>query len=59
MSRLTDKSLEIAIAALTYTAAELRKQHAKTGIEDLRIAADAHDAARKEIREFIDTTVTP
>jgi hypothetical protein len=55
VSRLSDTALEIAVVSLTYTAAELRKQHAITGIDDLRKAAEAQDAARKEIREFIDS----
>jgi hypothetical protein len=59
VSRLTDKSLEIACVALEYAAAEMRKQYAKTAVADLKTAADAQDAARKEIREFIESPVKP
>lgn len=55
--QLTDTVLEIACVALEYTASEMRKLHAETGIETLKVAADAHDAALKEIREFIDEAV--
>jgi hypothetical protein len=53
MSTVSLRSLEVACIALEYSSGELRKMFAKTRIADLKTAADAQDAARKEIREFI------
>jgi hypothetical protein len=55
MSTLTDKTLEIAVIALQFSATELRKAHAQSGAAVLKVAADAQDAARQEIRAFIDS----
>jgi hypothetical protein len=52
-NRVSDKSLEIAVVALTYSSARMREQFKWYDLIELKEAADLQDAARQEIRESI------